>query len=96
MGIVEGSRAYMALPPETRDALQEIEHIRWCRFNYLNGWTYAPGTKDKRARTHPDLVPYDELTADRSKDADAYLTLGLMIRSVEEQAELEGIWLGRQ
>lgn len=44
-------------------ALAQLEHIRWCRFYYLNYWTYAPiEGKDKARRLHHDLVPFEDLT----------------------------------
>ncbi|MDO4403912.1 MAG: hypothetical protein Q4C09_02625 [Atopobiaceae bacterium] len=95
MSVQEEIEGYQNLPRRTRDALQEIEHIRWCRFHFLNGWTYASGKKNKRMRTHPDLLPYWSLQTDRSKDADAYLNLCLMIRSPEEEQEFDRIWLGK-
>ena len=56
-----------------RDELQEIEHIRWCRFHLLNNWSYAPGGKNKVARTHHYLVPYSELARDiKDLDSDSY------------------------
>ena len=75
--------------------LQEIGRIRWSRFHYLNGWRYAPGKKDPRVRTHPDLVPYAQPAGDQPKDADAYLNLCLQIRSEAAECELERIWLGQ-
>lgn len=72
--------AYMRLDEAVRDELQKIEHIRWCRFHYLEGWDYGSGPKDPQARTHPDLLPYEELgDRDRSKNADSYLYAGLRI-----------------
>lgn len=53
------------LPPETLELLAELEHIRWCRYHYLNNW--RPGTppngkrKDPASRVHADLVPYSQL-----------------------------------
>ena len=67
---------YADLPLEVRDELQEIEHIRWCRFHFLNNWSYAPGDKNKAARTHHYLVPYDELERDiKDLDSDSYRNL---------------------
>ena len=53
------------------DQLCRLEHIKWCRFHFLNGW--KPGipedgrAKDSKARIHRSLIPYDELTADEKK-----------------------------
>lgn len=55
------------------EEMAELEHIRWCRYHYLNNWRYgipANGkNKDKKARLHEDLVPYRTLSeADKEKD----------------------------
>lgn len=61
------------LSPEQMELLAELEHIRWCRYHYLNNWTYgipANGkNKDKSLRIHTDLIPYGELSEeDKEKD----------------------------
>lgn len=38
-----------------------LEHQRWNAFMRAEGYVYAP-TKDDIAKTHPDLVPFDELS----------------------------------
>lgn len=61
------------LSPEVLELLSELEHIRWCRYHYLNNWSYgvpADGkNKDKVRRIHTDLIPYRELSEeDKEKD----------------------------
>lgn len=61
------------LPPETMELLAELEHIRWCRYHYLNNWTWGQPEngrrKDPVRRLHVDLVPYGQLTeAEKEKD----------------------------
>ena len=66
------------LPEQVVDELREIEHIRWCRFHFMNNWSYAPGGKDRANRTHHYLVPYSELSqAVKANDGDAYSTVWL-------------------
>lgn len=51
-----------------RGATPEQLHESWCEFKRDDGWVYGP-VKDGEAKTHPCLVPYDELPADqRLKD----------------------------
>lgn len=38
----------------------EAHHQAWCDAKTAEGWTWGP-TKDPVAKTHPCLVPYDEL-----------------------------------
>lgn len=40
---------------------EEMEHIRWCRYHYFNGWKYAEGKKDPNKKTHGLLVAFGEL-----------------------------------
>ena len=68
------------LSPEQLELLSELEHIRWCRFHWLNNWSYgAPvngKSKNTAARTHADLVPYEALTeGDKEKDRENIRTL---------------------
>lgn len=48
------------------ETLAELEHIRWCRYHYLNNWKYGK-EKDDAKRLHPDLVPFAELSVDEIK-----------------------------
>lgn len=62
-GVVNGAR--MALAGETPESL----HVSWMASRVAEGWVYG-ATKDFAAKTHPCLVPYDELPeAQRRKDA---------------------------
>lgn len=70
----------MGIPPvleqiseKQLEILAELEHIRWCRYHYLNNWAYgipADGkNKDKHKKIHTDLIPYDQLSEeDKEKD----------------------------
>jgi hypothetical protein len=40
--------------------LAENAHDTWAASKFAAGWTYAP-TKDRSAKTHPQLRPYAEL-----------------------------------
>jgi hypothetical protein len=39
-------------------------HALWCEEKWNTGWTFGP-EKDPERRTHPCLVPYDQLPADQ-------------------------------
>lgn len=45
---------------ENLEELAELEHIRWCRFHYLNYWSYGK-VRDNEKRLHPCLCGYQEL-----------------------------------
>lgn len=63
----------MDLTDDELEIYSELEHIRWCRYHYLNNWKYGipdhGKNKDKRLRIHKDLIPYEELT-DIEKEKD--------------------------
>lgn len=75
MGI-KPSESRDKLTPEVLQILAELEHIRWCRYHFLNNWTpmkkLPDGTqkdkekndkekKDKQNRRHAYLVDYSKL-----------------------------------
>lgn len=69
MHILDGK----ALTEESLQVLGELEHIRWCRYHYLNNWKYGipqnGKAKDPQSRIHSMLVPYDQLTeGEKEKD----------------------------
>lgn len=71
---------------EQLELLSELEHIRWCRYHYLNNWRYGQPEngkrKDKTLRIHADLVEYQTLTeAEKEKDRENIRIL-LSVRSV--------------
>lgn len=48
---------------------QVQQHEAWSRDKIADGWAYVP-VKDATAKTHPALVPYDQLPeGTRRKDA---------------------------
>lgn len=71
---------YMGLPHDAAqlsaqqlELFAELEHIRWCRYHYLNNWRQGIPTngksKDAAQRIHKDLVPFSSLT-DGEKEKD--------------------------
>lgn len=61
------------LTAEQMELLANLEHMRWCRYHYLNNW--RPGTpengrrKDPARRIHMDLIPYAALDeGEKEKD----------------------------
>lgn len=52
------------------EELIRLEHIRWCRFYFLNNWRYGK-ERDNNARIHPCLIPFDQLSnEEQEKDAE--------------------------
>ncbi|MCR4671748.1 MAG: hypothetical protein K5637_00735 [Lachnospiraceae bacterium] len=71
------------LTEEQKETLSELEHIRWCRYHWLNNWRHGipenGKAKDAASRIHIDLIPYQELTEpEKQKDRDTIdVMLGL-------------------
>ncbi len=60
----------------SEDEQAELEHIRWCRFMFLNYYTLGSPengkNRDDIRRIHKDLVDFDELdSGEKSKDVEA-------------------------
>lgn len=71
------------LTDERLDWLAELEHIRWCRYHWLNNWTYGlpenGKSKDPQKRIHRCLVPYEDLSEDdKEKDRENIRILMLL------------------
>lgn len=69
--LAEWGEAPNALSPERLEELAELEHIRWCRYHWLNNWRYGQPAngraKDAANRIHADLVPYEQLTEEEKE-----------------------------
>jgi hypothetical protein len=60
---------------KTDEELAELEHIRWCRFHWLNNWSYAE-KRDNSRKKHNMLIPYSELSEEeKQKDRDNVVML---------------------
>lgn len=57
----------------TETELAELEHIRWCRYHFLNHWRYGTPengkNKDPVNRVHKDLCPFSELAKEERQKA---------------------------
>ena len=57
--------------PMTKEELAEGEHIRWCRFHYLNHWTCGVPengkNKDPKQKIHKCLVAFKDLPAEEQQ-----------------------------
>ncbi len=69
------------------EILAKMEHNRWMAERLLSGCKYAsPQARDDRARLHPDLVPWEQLS-ERSKEYDrkAVSRLPMVLKEVGEK-----------
>lgn len=63
--IIAGVKRTLENPTETPEA----NHNAWAAYKFAEGWTFG-ATKDAGAKTHPCLVPYEQLGPHaKSKDA---------------------------
>lgn len=70
------------------EILAKMEHVRWCAEKWLDGWQKGP-VKDPHQRTHPLLVPWEELPeVERDKDRDP-------VRSIPALVERSGCVIER-
>ena len=68
------------LPPELAalaETLAAHVHDAWIRVRTREGWSYAPQRDDAR-RTHPCLVPFDQLS-EADKDCDREVTRATLL-----------------
>ena len=65
------SRDLAGMSQERLELFSELEHMRWCRYYWLNNWTYGDpqngSTKDTEKRIHLDLVQYRDLTEEEKE-----------------------------
>jgi hypothetical protein len=69
--------------PAEIEVLARMEHERWYHAKRAQGWAYAPGKQDRDKKTHPALLPWDELPeADQEIDRQAMRDLPALLASV--------------
>jgi hypothetical protein len=67
---------------EQVESMAQLEHQLWSEEKIKDGWTYAPGGKDLRARTNPDLVAWEVLAEDeREKNRELITGLPLLLEN---------------
>ena len=65
----KASREAVTFKIENPDAPASAQHDQWMELKLKDGWTFGH-EKDARKKTHPLLVPYNELPyEERQKDA---------------------------
>jgi hypothetical protein len=55
-------------------ATPQESHEGWLRFKAERGWTYGE-VKDEDSKTHPCLLPYDQLPADQKIKDDLFIAI---------------------
>lgn len=80
-------REPFSLWPEEVEVLARMEHRRWCAHYLLAGYRHGP--RDDAARTHPDLVPWEQLS-EAVRDYDRQ-----PVRRLAQMAALAGLAIVR-
>lgn len=65
------------------DELTRLEHIRWCRFHFLNNWKYS-SKRDNYLRLHPCLLPFEKLTKEEQQKDKENVLLALSNEIISE------------
>ncbi len=66
--------------PDQLERLAVVEHERWMRDLHADGWRPTDAKKDPKAKLHPLLVPWNELTRDdQEKDRQSVRDLPAML-----------------
>ena len=62
----------------------EEEHDNWMRFKLADGWKYGK-VKDETAKTHPDILPFEELPEiEQRKDTNSIIIYKNAMRILEK------------
>lgn len=68
------------------ETMARVEHIRWSWEKRLNEWTFG-GIKDDIKKTHPSLIPYDDLSdADKEKDRELVKLIPAFLQDIDFEA----------
>jgi hypothetical protein len=59
--LTDWDAASYTFSPDQVERMARLEHERWCQELRENGWTFAPGRKNPAKKTHPALLPWEEL-----------------------------------
>ena len=74
------------LNEEEIETMARVEHIRWSWEKRLNGWTFSK-TKDDIKKTHPSLIPYEELSeSEKEKDRELVKLIPAFLQDIDYEA----------
>ncbi|MGD2105726.1 MAG: NAD-binding protein [Anaerolineae bacterium] len=78
--LVDWEAASFRFSPGEVEEMARLEHERWMVERRREKWQYASGPKDPDRKTHPDMVPWAELSEDaKDKDREAVIDLPVLL-----------------
>lgn len=84
MSLINGVHAHLKALSAGEDLSPEKSHENWMAEKVATGWTYGE-KKDPEAKTHPCLLPYDQLPPEqRAKDS----IFGAVIRELADIGDI--------
>jgi serine phosphatase RsbU (regulator of sigma subunit) len=74
------------LNKEEIETMSRVEHIRWSWEKRLNGWIFG-SIKDDIKKTHPSLIPYEELSeSEKEKDRELVKLIPALLQDIDYEA----------
>jgi hypothetical protein len=74
--LVDWDAANFKFKPDSLDLIAKMEHEHWVQERQRNGWKYADGPEDTMNKTHPDMLPWDQISEPvRDKDRQQVIEL---------------------
>jgi len=74
------------LNEEEIENMSRVEHLRWSWEKRLNGWRYGK-IKDNIKKTHPGLIPYEELSeSEKEKDRELVKLIPAFLQDIDYEA----------
>ncbi len=71
------------LNEEEIETMARVEHVRWSWEKRLNGWIFG-STKDDIKKTHPGLIPYEELNeSEKEKDRELVKLIPALLQDID-------------
>ncbi|MEW6386502.1 MAG: RyR domain-containing protein [Thermodesulfobacteriota bacterium] len=75
-----GKPARLELTVEEVELLARMEHDRWLKDKMTAGWSYAPPPRNDEKKTHPCLVPWEQLPEEeKDKDCQAVRQIPVLL-----------------
>jgi hypothetical protein len=90
--LVDWDAPYQQLGSADVEAMSRLEHKLWLEDKTVEGWRFAPGSKDANAKTNPDMVPWEKLSpAEKEKNRQEILGIPSFLGRAGYQIKKESV-----